>query len=48
MSGQEVIHKELGYQDGSLDISTLQNGAYILSIYSDDRKNRHIQKIIKQ
>jgi hypothetical protein len=48
MNGQEMQYIESGYQDGSVDISRLSSGAYILSIYSDDRKYRHLQKIIKQ
>jgi hypothetical protein len=48
MSGQQVLEKESAYQDGSIDISRLSKAAYIFSIYSDDRKYRHLQKIIKQ
>jgi hypothetical protein len=48
MSGQQVWHSETNYQDGSIEISKLSRGAYILSIYSDDKKYRHLQKIIKQ
>lgn len=48
MSGQQVWHRESNYQDGSIDVSKFSRGAYVLSIYSDDRKYRHLQKIIKQ
>ena len=48
MNGQETFFTESGYQDGFVDISRLSSGAYTLSIYSDDRKHRHLQKIIKQ
>ena len=48
MSGQIVFQSERNYFDGTVDISNLSRGAYILSIYSDDRKFRHLQKIIKQ
>ena len=48
LSGQQVWHRESNYQDGNIEISKLSRGAYILSIYSDDRKYRHLQKIIKQ
>ena len=48
MNGQEVYHNETNYQDGSTDISKLSRGVYILSIYSDDKKYRHLQKIIRQ
>ncbi len=48
LSGQQVLQKESSYQDGSVDINHLAKGAYILSIYSDNRKYRHLQKIVKQ
>ena len=48
MNGQLVMQHEATYQDGSIDISKLNSGAYILSIYSDNRKYRHLQKIVKQ
>jgi hypothetical protein len=48
MNGQLIIQNETIYQDGSIDISKLNRGAYILSIYSDNRKYRHLQKIVKQ
>lgn len=48
MSGQEVLRKEQNYQDGNIDISRLADGAYILSITSDDKKYRQLQKIINQ
>jgi hypothetical protein len=48
MNGQEVYHNETNYQDGSADISKLSRGIYILSIYSDDKKYRHLQKIVRQ
>jgi hypothetical protein len=47
MQGQEIYRHEAGYQDGSIDISHLPKGAYVLSIYSDNRKYRHIQKLIR-
>lgn len=46
-AGQQVFHSEAGYSDGSIDISSLSSGTYILSIYSDDEKYRNVQKIIK-
>ncbi|MFI5133002.1 MAG: T9SS type A sorting domain-containing protein [Chitinophagales bacterium] len=48
MSGQQMLRKETSYADGNISIAGLTNGAYILSIYSDDGKYRHLQKIIKQ
>ncbi len=45
--GQQVLRKETGYSDGSVDISSLSNGNYILSITSDNGKYRDVKKIIK-
>lgn len=45
--GQELYRQESAYQNGSLDISRFAKGAYILSIYSDNKKYRHVQKIIR-
>jgi hypothetical protein len=47
MQGQEMYRQETGYQNGSLNISLYSKGAYILSIYSDNKKYRHVQKIIR-
>jgi hypothetical protein len=47
MQGQEVYRMETNYQDGNLHIGRFAKGPYILSIYSDNRKYRHIQKIIR-
>jgi hypothetical protein len=47
MQGQELYRQETGYQNGSLNISRFSKGAYILSIYSDNKKYRHVQKIIR-
>lgn len=47
MQGQTVYRSEAPYQHGSIKISRLAKGAYVLSIYSDDRKYRHVQKIIR-
>ena len=46
-AGQQVFRKETGYSDGSIDVSKLSSGTYILSIYSDDEKYRDVKKIIK-
>ncbi|HEY0356916.1 MAG TPA: T9SS type A sorting domain-containing protein, partial [Flavisolibacter sp.] len=48
MSGREIMRKEAPYQTGSIRVNGLSSGAYILSIYSEDHKYRHIQKIIRQ
>ena len=47
MQGQEIYRLETNYQHGNLHISRFARGPYILSIYSDNRKYRHIQKIIR-
>jgi len=47
MQGQELYRQETGYQSGSFNISRFAKGAYILSIYSDNKKYRHVQKIIR-
>ena len=47
MRGQEVYRLETGYQNGSFNINRYPKGAYILSIYSDNKKYRHIQKIMR-
>lgn len=48
LNGQIVYREDKGYQNGSVPLQRLASGAYILSIYSDDNKYRHIQKVIKQ
>ena len=47
MQGQELYRQETGYQNGSFNINRFAKGAYILSIYSDNKKYRHVQKIIR-
>lgn len=47
-AGQEILYRETNYQNGTVNISKLAGGVYILSITSDDKKNRFLQKIIKQ
>jgi hypothetical protein len=47
MQGQELYRLETGYQSGSFNISKFAKGAYILSIYSDNKKYRHVQKIMR-
>ena len=47
MQGQEIYRQESGYQNGNLNINRFAKGAYILSIYSDNKKYRHVQKIIR-
>jgi len=47
MQGQEIYRQESGYQNGNFNINRFAKGAYILSIYSDNKKYRHVQKIIR-
>jgi hypothetical protein len=47
MQGQQVFRKEDNYSDGSFDLGRFSKGAYVLSIYSDNKKYRHIQKLIR-
>lgn len=47
MQGQELYRQETGYQNGELNVNKFARGAYILSIYSDNKKYRHVQKIIR-
>jgi hypothetical protein len=48
LKGQLVYQQQGGYQNGSVDLRPYARGQYILSIYSDDRKYRHIQKLIRE
>ena len=48
LSGRSVFRKEMNYANGNFRVDPFAAGTYILSIYSDNRKYRHIQKIIKQ
>ena len=47
MQGQELYRQEATYQNGSININKFAKGAYVLSIYSDNKKYRHVQKIIR-
>ena len=47
MQGQELYRMESAYQNGSFNINRFAKGAYILSIYSDNKKYRHVQKIVR-
>jgi hypothetical protein len=48
MKGSLLIQKETGYENGRIDLSSYAPGMYILSISSNDRRYRHVQKVIKQ
>lgn len=47
MNGQQVYSRTASYQDGSVDLSRMSPGIYILSIFSDNGRYRHLQKIVK-
>lgn len=47
MQGQEIYKQESTYQNGNININRFARGAYILSIFSDNKKYRHVQKIIR-
>lgn len=46
MQGQQLYRANANYQDGTVTLGRFSKGAYILSITSDNRKYRHIQKIL--
>lgn len=46
-NGQLVYRKDMPYSTGSVDVSMLPPGVYILDIWSDNRKFRHTQKFVK-
>jgi len=48
MSGRLVYRREVPYANGSIPVSSLSGGAYILNIYSRDNRYRHVQKFTKQ
>jgi hypothetical protein len=48
MNGQVLYRSDRSFQDGSVSLSAFSRGVYMLSIYSNNRKYRHLQKIIKQ
>lgn len=47
MQGQQIYRMETNYQHGNLHIGKFARGPYVISIYSDNKKYRHIQKIIR-
>ncbi len=48
LKGQRVYQQDRIYQSGDVDLTGLARGQYVLVIYSDDRKYRHIQKLMRQ
>jgi hypothetical protein len=47
MAGQLVYDRETGYQNGTVDLSLMSKGTYILSVTSNDRKYQFVQKFFK-
>jgi hypothetical protein len=48
VNGQQVIRKETGYQNGSIDVTKLAAGPYVLTITSNDFKQQFVQKFVKE
>jgi len=48
LAGRRISATVRGYSNGTVDLGPLSKGAYILAIYSEDRKYRHVQKLIRQ
>jgi hypothetical protein len=46
-NGQVVYKRDIPYSTGSVDVSNLSPGVYILDIWSDNKKFRHTQKFVK-
>jgi hypothetical protein len=46
-NGQVVYRRDMPYSTGSVDVSNLSPGVYILDIWSDNKKFRHTQKFVK-
>ena len=48
LAGQQVFSKEDLYQGGSINLANYARGIYILAITSDNKKFRHIQKVLRE
>lgn len=48
MKGQVLYRASSDFRDGSVDFSRFSKGVYILSLYSNNRKYRHLEKIVRQ
>ncbi|MEJ8818024.1 T9SS type A sorting domain-containing protein [Lacibacter sp. H407] len=46
-NGQVVAQQRQSYQNGSLSTRQLASGNYVLEIWSDDRKYKHVQQFVK-
>jgi hypothetical protein len=47
LSGQVLLQKTQGYQAGSVQLGNFSTGTYLLEIWSDDRKYKHLQQFVK-
>lgn len=47
-SGRLIYSETKGYTNGSVTLAPFARGTYFLSIYSDGKKYRHLQKLVKQ
>jgi hypothetical protein len=48
LGGQLLYNRTSGYGSGSVDVSSLPSGTYILTITSNDRKYQFVQKFVRQ
>ncbi len=48
MTGAVVYNNTTAYQNGSINLSALKPGTYVLQIMSDNQRYRFVQKIVKQ
>jgi hypothetical protein len=46
-NGQVVAQKTQSYQNGSVSTRQLASGNYVVEIWSDDRKYKHVQQFVK-
>lgn len=46
-NGQVVAQQRQSYQNGSVSTRKLASGNYVLEIWSDDRKYKHVQQFVK-
>ncbi len=47
LNGQLILKRTGGYQNGSIDVSRLSRGTYILTITSNDYKQQFVKKFLK-
>ena len=48
LNGQLVYRRESGYENGTIDVSRLSRGTYVLSITSSDYQQQFVRKFVKQ